>query len=191
MASRVGTRPTGSDGTDFLHRERVAGHYEASVANKSRLRYTIYLHLMLVMLMMFRLCESFFLIMNLQPPQFLQELKLPRAEFWEFIWLTSSIASLFGLIALRKNRAVLVQQYIIGTLIFGLGPVVYAIFATLDDLLAYYEMRETKNLFLGFPVVVMWNMFLVIALQVHAFGLWFGWNLLCAWKARGETKKLS
>lgn len=159
-----------------------------SAVNKSRLRYAIYLHLLLILLMILRLSVSFFVMLNIRPPPFLQQLRLPRAWMWEYVWLMSSIPSLFGLIALRKNRQFLIQQYIIGTFIFGLGPVLYAIATLLNDLLAYWETRETNQLFLGFPIVVLWNMFLVITLQLHFFGLYFAWNLQKAWKPREKKK---
>lgn len=189
MASREGPRPEGSDGTDFLHRERVASHYETSAAYKLRMRYVIYLHLLLVVLMVFRLSAGLCLLFNVRPPSVLQELDMPPAQMWEFVWLVTAIASLFGLIALRRNRAFLVQQYFIGTVVFGLGPVFYGIYSMLGDLLEYWHTRETKATFFGFPAVLLWNMFLVVALQVHVFGLWFAWTLIDAWKARGIAKK--
>lgn len=189
MASREGPRAAGSDGTDFQHRERVASHYETSASYKLRLRYVIYLHLLLVALMLIRLSSGLFLLFNTQPPSVLRELEMPPAQMWEFVWLMTGIASLFGLIALRRNRAFLVQQYLIGTVLFGLGPVAYGILSMIGDLLEYWDTRETKVTFFGFPAVLLWNMFLVIALQVHAFGLWFAWTLIGAWKSRGLTKK--
>ncbi|ESO08962.1 hypothetical protein HELRODRAFT_74654 [Helobdella robusta] len=189
MASRVGSRPMGSDGTDFLHRERIAGHYQSSATNKSRFKWTIYLHFLLGLLMIFRLSVSFFVLLNIRPPSFLQRMRLPRAWMWEYVWLVSLMASMFGLFSLRKNRFVLMQQFVIGWIIFGLGPVAYAMVTLFDELVKYWETRETTKLFLGFPIVVLWNMFLVIALQLHLFGLWFAWNLLRAWKPRGEKKK--
>ena len=38
MASRIGKRAEGSDGSDFAHRERVATHYERSVRFKKNLQ---------------------------------------------------------------------------------------------------------------------------------------------------------
>jgi Jagunal, ER re-organisation during oogenesis len=35
MASRFGSRPTGSDGNDFLHREHIASHYQARFVEMS------------------------------------------------------------------------------------------------------------------------------------------------------------
>lgn len=45
MASRGGPRATGTDGSDFTHRERVAAHYKESVKWKVKLRYAIVPHL--------------------------------------------------------------------------------------------------------------------------------------------------
>lgn len=189
MASKFGSRPVGSDGNDFLHRERIASHYQASAVNKSRLKYTIYLHTLLVLLMAFRLSVSICVLFNIRPPRMLQKLQLPRADLWEYVWLLSTIASVFGLVALRRNRVFLMLQYIIGTCLFGLCPIFFAVYSMSDDLFEYWETRETKQLFQGFPKVILWNMFLVIALQVHMFGLFFAFSLYKAWKARGEVKK--
>jgi len=189
MASRDGPRAEGSDGTDFQHRERIASHYETSAAYKQRLRYVIYLHLLLLALMAFRLSAGFCFLFNMQPPSVLRELEIPPAQMWEFVWLMTGIASLFGLIALRRNRAFLVQQYLIGTVVFGLGPVFFGIFSMIDDLLEYWDTRETKTTFFGFPAVLLWNMFFVIALQLHVCGLWFAWTLMGAWKSHGLRKK--
>lgn len=187
MASRDGPRAAGSDGTDFQHRERVASHYETSAAYKLRLRYVIYVHLLLVVLMMVRLSSGFCILFNIQPPGFLHQLNMPPAQMWEFVWLMTGVASAFGLVALRRNRVFLVQQYFIGTIVFGLGPVLYATLSMIDELLDYWDTRESTMTFFGFPAVVLWHLFLLIALQVHAFGLWSAWTLMGAWKS--HTKK--
>ena len=188
MASREGPRAAGSDGTDFHHRERVASHYETSAAFKLRLRYVIYLHLLLVALMVFRLSAGFCLLFNVRPPTVLRDLDMPAAEMWEFVWLMTGIASLFGLIALRRNRTFFVQQYIIGTVVFGFGPVFYGIFSKLDDLLDFWDSRKSKATFFGFPAILLWNMFLFLAVQVHVFGIWFAWTLMGAWQSRGKKQ---
>ncbi len=57
-----------------------------------------------------------------------------------------------------------------------------------DDLVAYWETHTAKHLFLGFPVVVLWSMFICIALQVHAFSMYFAKQLSSAWCTRGDRK---
>jgi len=188
MSSRQGPVASGTDGSDFLHRERVAPQYKISAVNKGRLKLVIFLHLSLVMLMLFRLSTSFFVMAGMRPPAFLQKLRLPRAQLWEYAWLMSAMASIFGLVAIRKNRTVLMKQFILGFFTFGFLPVVYAIVDLSDDLIQYWETRETKQFILGFPSVVLWNMFLAIAVQIHGFGVYFAWKLVSAWSSKGEKR---
>jgi hypothetical protein len=54
MASRGG-HVAGTDGMDFLHRERVANHYQISAKNKSRLRYCIFTHYVLFLVMVVKM----------------------------------------------------------------------------------------------------------------------------------------
>ena len=139
--------------------------------------------------MIARLSVSIFVFVNIRPPSFLQKLRLPRASTWEYVWLVSVVADIFGLFSLRKNRYVLMQQFLIGWVVFGLGPVVYGMYSLFDELMDYWNTRETKKLFMGFSVVVLWNMFLVVAFQLHLFGVWFSWKLLRAWKPKAVKKK--
>jgi len=127
----------------------------------------------------------------MEAPAFLRDLGLPQAWLWEYAWLTSVLPSIFGLLALGRNRVFLVQQYLIGTVIFGLLPVFCGAAVMSGDLLDYWSTRETKNMFLGFPVVLLWNMFLVIALQTHVIGLILAWSLSKAWQPAKKKKKAS
>jgi len=115
-----------------------------SVANKSRLRYVVYLHLLLIALMLARLSVSLSYLFNTRPPLFLEELGLPPAWLWEYVWLCSAVPALFAIVALRKNRSMLLKQYMLGSVLFGLGPVFFGIVQLFGDLLNYWETRETK-----------------------------------------------
>lgn len=50
MSSRNGPRASGTDGSDFTHREKVASHYRDSVKWKSKLKLNLSLHLLCVSL---------------------------------------------------------------------------------------------------------------------------------------------
>jgi hypothetical protein len=50
MSSRTGPRASGTDGSDFSHREKVASHYKDSVKWKSKLKLNLSLHLLFVVL---------------------------------------------------------------------------------------------------------------------------------------------
>ncbi len=159
-----------------------------SAVSKNRLRYALYLHLALVALVLFRLSPAILVQFGVRPPPFLQRLQLPKPELWEFVWVASALAAFFGLIAMRKNRLALMQQCILGVAIFGLLPLFYAIYDMYDDLLAYWNTRLATRRFQGFPVVVLWSMFVCVALQVHAFSIYFAKQLTSAWSVRGERK---
>ena len=38
------------------------------------------------------------------------------------------------------------------------------------------------------PYGLLWYAFIMVAAQVHGFTLHFAWNLLVAWKARGNKR---
>jgi len=187
MSSRAGPQAAGSDGTDFGHRERILSHYQTSSANKSRLRYVIYLHLLLVLLMLVRLTPSLLFLCSIPLPIFLQQLNLPPVMLWEYATLTSFIPDILGLLAIRRNKAFLLKQFVIGSLVFGLLPVLYGICYLVPDLLEYWNVRDTKNRFLGFPVVLLWNMFLIIAVQLHGIALVLAWTLWHAWTPKKKA----
>ncbi len=50
MASRTGARPKGSDGNDFKHRERIADHYQESVAAKVSIKKSLIPHMFITVL---------------------------------------------------------------------------------------------------------------------------------------------
>ena len=160
-----------------------------SATNKWRLKVLTMFHLTLVFLMACRLSTAFCVMFGLRPPSFLQRLKLPRAQTWEYVWLFSFMASVMGLVAIRRNKIFLMKHYCLGMITFGVIPILYAFYDLSDDMLAYYDTRKATLLFLGFPVVVLWAMFLTIAIQVHGFGIFFAYQLIRAWRVRTVQKK--
>jgi len=178
---------SGTDGNDFYHRETIAGHYKSSVVNKGRLKLLMFLHFMLVLLMTFRLSTFFFVMAEMRPPSFFQQLQLPRPQMWEFVWLVTVLPVFFGYVAIRKNRVFLLQQYLIGTFVFGVLSSLYAIYSHFEDLLEYWETKTATEYYKGYPVIVMWYMFLMVAMQLHIAEIYFSYLLLKAWKP--EIKK--
>ena len=155
-----------------------------SSTTKSRLKIVSSLHITLWLLLLFRMASPLCVLLGIRPPSVLQQLKLPRAELWEYAWLFSIIPSILSFISIKRNKCFLMQQYLLGTLLLGILPVGFAIITLVDDLIAYWDTRASSRMFLGFPVVVLWNMFLAICLQVHIFGLYFGCKLYNAWKPK-------
>ncbi len=162
-----------------------------SVVNKSRLKMISVVHFLLFVLMLFRLSVSLFVMFGMRPPAFLQKLRLPRPHPWEYWWLASILATILALLSLNRNQVFLIKQALLGIIVFGLGPTAFGIYEFSGELMTYMQTRESKHLFHGFPLVVLYNMFLAIALQVHVFGAYFSLQLLKAWGSKGERKKVA
>lgn len=160
-----------------------------SITNKKRLKSTLVLHVLLFLLMLFRLSSSILVLLGIRPPPFLQLLRLPRPWPWEQLWLLSAVALGFGFAALRRNRLLYLHQYLVGSVVLGVLPTVYGIFDLSDELREFFETHETRKHLFGLPVIVVWNMFLAVSLQVQGFAFYFAWQLRKTWKARMELKK--
>ncbi len=152
-----------------------------SVVNKSRIKFILMAHLFMAFLMLCRLSTSLCVVFGMRPPSFLQRLHLPRAMIWEYVWLFSLLPCVMGLLSLKRNQMFFMQQYLIGGIIFALGPTIYGLHDLLDDFVSYWSTKQTNIMFLGFPMIVIWIMFLVICLQLHIFGTYFSFQLLKSW----------
>ncbi|CAF0818850.1 unnamed protein product [Rotaria sordida] len=180
-------RITSTDGSDYPHRESIAAHYRASAEAKSRLRILIYFHFLLAFLV-------FFHILTHHIPQILT-LNVPRPHLWQYIWLNSVLASICGLLSLNKNRVFLMKIFFHGTILFGLGTIVITIILNLRELFIFKKLKTNHKLdeiepqtLLGFPLLVLWYIFLVITVQIHAFSLYMANVLLCSWQQHKSTK---
>ena len=181
-------RVTGTDGSDFQHRERVASHYHVSVETKSRLRVLIYLHFLLAFLVLFQ-------VVTYHVP-LITTLTTPRPHLWQYAWLMTIIPSVCGLMAINKNDVRLMKVFFRGTVLFGLGTIMTTIILNLSELFTFNKLKQNHQLdnvepqtFLGFPLLVLWYIFLIITVQIHAFSLYMANVLLRSWQQYKSTKQ--
>ncbi|UJR08137.1 hypothetical protein I4U23_012413 [Adineta vaga] len=181
-------RVTGTDGSDFQHRETIASHYRVSAETKSRLRIFIYLHFLLACLVLFQ-------IVTYHMPM-LTTLTIPRPHLWQYLWLVTIIPSICGLMAMNKNQIFLMKIFFRGTVLFGLGTIMTTIIFNLSDLFTFKKLKSKNQLddvepqtFLGFPLLVLWYIFLIIMVQIHAFSLYMANMLLHCWQQYKPTKR--
>lgn len=189
MASRGGPWATGTDGSDFGHRQRVASHYQVSALYKSRFRFCVFLHGLLFLVMSAKLLEDILDRLDIFILE-LEELYVPKPLIWEWIWLGSLIFCFFGLSGARRNKSSSMQLYAGGTFLFGMCPVVGAGIYYIKDLWQFVETRDSSGLekWQGYPVAVLWYIFLTAAFQVHLFSLYFAIRLVKAWKLKNVKK---
>ena len=83
--------------------------------SKYRLKCAVVIHVLLVLLMTFRLSIALYVIAGVRPPRTLQKLRLPASKNWEIVWLLgNAVTCLVGSVALLRNRPTLVRLYAAG-----------------------------------------------------------------------------
>jgi len=186
MARPVGARPVGSEGHDYVHRERVASQYTDSVLNKKRLKLNLGCHFAMVILLALRVSPLISLFAR-KPDD------VPPAMQWEEIWLLSLFASVLCYYALSRNHVSAMQASITLTLMAGCGPLLWGAFVMVDDALVFFTGDEARvraaPLFFGFPVVMIRYMFITLALQIHVFAVFLQFKLIKSWMTRGAKRQ--
>ncbi|XP_058799738.1 protein jagunal [Phymastichus coffea] len=186
MASRVTLQQAlGTDGSDFQHRQKVATHYQISAMNKSRLKYCMVFHYVLFSVMLAKLSADILDRLNIFILE-IEELQIPQPLWWEYIWCISLFLSFLGLPAIKTNKIKSLKQYMIGIVILGVGPILYATIYYFKDVYEYLMDGDKANIqvWQGYPYGVLWYGFILAASQVHGFTLYFSYNLLMAWQNR-------
>lgn len=179
----------GTDGTDFAHRQRIAAQYQISAQNKSRLKYCIFFHYLLFFAMLAKLSADILDRLDIFILE-IEELQVPKPLLWEYIWCVSLLLSFLGLAAVRKNRIKTMKRYMLGIVVFGFGPILYAAVYYFPEVWQYISTGDTDDITLwqGYPYALLWYAFILLAVQVHLFSFYFARNLLTAWTARGSKK---
>ena len=157
MASRRGPRASGTDGSDFRHRQRVAPHYTRIVESKWNLRLTMVIHLGLAS------CVVLHAIMAET---------LNEVAIWEWTWLVSCLACLVGFNALKQNNGEQMKMFMMGVVLFGILSISVGLFE-----MAIMRPVQMVQLFL--------LMFGLSAGFIHVLEIMTGKILLEAWTSKG------
>jgi len=190
MASKGGPIAAGTDGTDFAHRQLIAAHYQISALNKSRLKNCIFFHYLLFFVMLAKLTSDILDRLDIFILE-VEELQVPEPLWWEYIWCLSVLVTFLGLQAIKKNKINSLKHFIYGICITGYGPILYAAIYYFGEAWKYISTGETEDIHIwqGLPYALLWYAFILGAIQVHFFSLYFAWNLLLAWRVKGAAKR--
>jgi Jagunal, ER re-organisation during oogenesis len=71
---------------------------------------------------------------------------ISRIFRWEYFWCVSVVLSFIGLSAIRSNRVINMQKYMIGVVLFGLMPILYCAIYYMSDVIAYMNLEEDEEL---------------------------------------------
>ncbi|GLH08867.1 Protein jagunal [Gryllus bimaculatus] len=182
MASKSGVTIPGTDGSDFLHRQKVAAQYQISAQNKSRLKYCIFFHYLLFFAMLSKLSADILDRLDIFILE-IEELQVPEPLWWEYIWCFSLLLSFIGLTAVRKNQIKTMKQYMVGIGVFGFGPILYAAIYYFGEAWEYLSTGETDEImiwqhllpnYIAFSSSYLHNIFLLssLFLKLHKITNW-------------------
>jgi len=155
-----------------------------SAINKSRLKTAFGFQLIFGIAVIIRLLPGLTAFIGLPIYRRLQQWDIPAPKAWEYAWIVSLLAAVLGLKCLAKNDSLVLKQSLIGTVVFGVLPVLYGLIELFDDLMLYWNERKHTAQILGYPAVLVWYLSLIVCLQVHIFAMYFGVTLLKAWKPK-------
>jgi hypothetical protein len=62
------------------------------------------------------------------------------------VWCLSVLLSFMGLSAVRSNKILNMQKYMIGMVVFGLIPVIYCIVHYMNDVINYIHLEDDVDL---------------------------------------------
>lgn len=187
---------TGTNGADFEHREKIAAQYQISALNKSRLKYCVFFHHMMFLAMMAKLSADILDKLDIFILE-IEELQIPQPLWWEYIWCLSLLLSFLGLSAIKRNNIKHLRRYMYGVTALGFGPLLYCLIYYCGDVWRYLSSDADEDdsseveieLWQGYPYGLLWYAFVFLASQIHFFQLYFSYNLLKAWRARGALRK--
>uniref|UniRef100_A0A8C1PVT6 Jagunal homolog 1b n=1 Tax=Cyprinus carpio TaxID=7962 RepID=A0A8C1PVT6_CYPCA len=160
MASRSGPRATGTDGSDFQHRERVASHYQMSVALKSEIKKLNIAHAVVWLLVAAQVVVS---QLNLVSH------KVVASPYqWEYPYLLSIIPTVFSFMALPKNNISYLVISMISAGLFCVAPILYGGMEMFPVAQQLYRHGKAYRFIFGFSAVSIMYLVLIISLQYMA-----------------------
>ncbi|CAL8302190.1 protein jagunal homolog 1-B [Gadus morhua] len=181
MASREGPRATGTDGSDFKHRERVAAHYQMSVALKSEVRKLNIVHALIWLLMAAQVTVSQLGLVShrlvAQPYQ------------WEYPYLLSIVPCALSFLALPRNNISYLVLAMISAGLFCVAPLIYGAMEMFPVAQQLYRHGKAYRFLFGMPAVTVMYLVVVVAVQVHGWQIYYSKRLLDQWFTSTQEKK--
>ncbi|XP_041924815.1 protein jagunal homolog 1-A-like [Alosa sapidissima] len=187
MTSRAGARAAGapgtrSDGNDSKPKERVgSSHYQMSASFRSEIR-----RLTLVQLLIWLLVATQVAVTHLD----LVSHDLVAMPYqWEYPYLLSIVPSLLGALALPRNNISYLVISMISAGLFSVAPLIFGAMEMFPVAQQLYRHGKAYRFIFGFSAVSVMYLLMVVAVQVHAWHLYYSKKLLDAWFDSTQEKK--
>ena len=106
---------------------------------------------------------------------------------WQLAWLVSTLPTIVGLLSLPKNNTKQLYLYAFGTLVIGVGPLVYGACIMIQEI--FFNIRQGRapatQEWQSAPMKMAVSAFLI---QFHGISLYYANKLISAWSSKGEKK---
>jgi len=176
MASRAGPRASGTDGSDYSHRETVASHYQTSADLKLSVRKCLLPHLVLAAFFVFKYFAVIF-----------GSKYFVALEVWEMIWLCSGVCAFIGFSSLSKNDVTRLAIYAIGNFFLGLLPLAYGVTQLVKKMnVDFRDMKDTPTTWKNSPMKMA---IVAVCVTWQIAGLVQSVRLIKTWRSMTDRKK--
>lgn len=170
--------------THLLSMRRTISNFEIS-QNKSRLKWNIFFHSLLSILMALKLLPEILDKLDIFILE-IEELLIPKPQLWEWIWMSSILPTAVAWSACKKSKAFNMKFFQLLNVATGLLPVIIGMSYHFSD---FYDVvsssgDEMISKWMGVPTSVLWYIFLFIALQIQLTELYLANTLINAWKPK-------
>jgi hypothetical protein len=100
------------------------------------------------------------------------------------------VSIILGLAAMPRNRATWMSYHYYSQFVTGVLPCAIGLGSQLPELVDYIRdpVGSQTPTFKGtFPMVIIWYLFFLVALQIHGFAMYFSYQLTAAWQPAKKT----
>lgn len=108
---------------------------------------------------------------------------------WEYPYLLSIVPSLLGLFSFPRNNISYLVLSMISMGLFSIAPLIYGSMEMFPAAQQLYRHGKAYRFLFGFPAVSVMYLVLVLAVQVHAWQLYYSKKLLDSWFTSTQEKK--
>lgn len=144
------------DGSDFKNRQRILPHYQIMALSKKRLKFILVLHVLISFLMAAKLTSTVLDLLNIfwQP---IEELYIPMAKPWEWVWFSSNLFVLLAFRSIKTNNSTQLKIFLTSILLTCVCPLIYCAYLYANDFRTFVVTKDaskTSEVWRDYPVAL-------------------------------------
>jgi len=153
--------------------------------NKGRLKWCIFFHYLLSVVMALKLLPELLDKLDIFVLE-IEELLVPKPMPWEWIWMTSVLPTIAAFSACRRSKIshIKIFQYLI--VATGLLPIIAGMSYHFSDIseLILGNGDGIITSWQGIPIAILWYVFFFTAIQIHGLQFYLANTLILAWQPK-------